>query len=803
MRRLGIGSGFMVSLGILASEMTGPFAAGTTWPGLRGPSWDGAVHEARLISGEGKPGLALGWKTPIGPGYSGVSSADGRIVTLFSQGDADVAAAFDASTGREIWRHRIAEAYKGHDGSHDGPLSSPFIDAGRVYGLGPRGHLFALDAATGKLIWVKEIAQEHGAKNPFYGFTTSPIVVDGVLIVAVGAGAGKAVAGFDPASGQLLWSAGDETIEYQSPIAATIEGALQVLAAGSKSVLGLEPRSGKVLWTHVHQGDADAMSGTSIIPVPAGEGRFLLKNKADSSSMIQVTRHGADGWQTKELWSNNAIRGSYAIPVHHEGFVYGMTGRALTCVDAATGETKWRSREPGDGFPTLIGSHLVMITKPGTLHVVAASPRAYHELARLDLFGEHAWSAVAFAGGHLYARSMGHIARIDVTSTGGVEASGGSTWVAGTRFGRSLEEVGSAAGKGAAVDAFLAGQKSFPIVEDNGSVHFIYRGKAEDVGIAGDMLGWDREDPMTRLEGTDLFHYSMRLPTDTAITYGFIVDFGAKTPDPRNPRAASGFSGEVSWFSMPGWKGPEFSGEAEKDRQGHVETIEWESAYPAGSKRSARVYLPAGYDADVSRRYPVVYFHDGKAALEQSKGDAKNALDHLTGRRIEPVIVVFIIPDQENADREMGQVDQYLEMLSKELVPRIDATFRTEPGTAARATVGVAQGASLALMSTFKKPGLFTRVSSLSAFILTADDLAGMIKPADAMPLTIYLAWGVYHLRSPYEAWDMVRANRELDALVRERGHRPTGGESRDGFGWTLWRARIGEMLAAHFPSPH
>ncbi|NIM62860.1 MAG: hypothetical protein GTO30_14805, partial [Acidobacteria bacterium] len=59
---------------------------------------------------------------------------------------------------------------------------------------------------------------------------------------------------------------------------------------------------------------------------------------------------------------------TYVTPALHEGYLYGMSGRIFTCVDAASGETKWRSRQPGDGFPTVVGDKLVVITKPGSLH---------------------------------------------------------------------------------------------------------------------------------------------------------------------------------------------------------------------------------------------------------------------------------------------------------------------------------------------------------------------------------------------------------------------------------------------------
>jgi len=787
----------MIGMSVLCGVPGTSFGAESGWPGLRGPSHDGAVRNARLFAGGDRAALALGWKRALGSGYSSVAAGDGRVVTMFASGDADVAAAFDAADGSELWRYRIGDAYKGHDGSHDGPISSPWLSGGRVYGLGPNGHLFALDAASGKVIWTKNLTEDLSAQKPHYGFATSPLLVDRVLVVEIGAGQGKAIAGFHPDDGRMLWSVGDDIISYHSPIAATIGGRVQVLAAGNKTLFGLDAASGKVLWSYAHQGDESPTGGETIVPVPAGDNRFLLLNKSDSSSMIRVTQSRGGAYEVSELWSSNSIRGTYVIPVYHDGHVYGMNGHIFTCVDAATGEIKWRSREAGDGFPTLVGGHLVIMTKPGTLGVAEASPTGYHEVARLDLFDEQSWSAVAYADGHLYARSMAHLARVDLVA-GAVEPGGSQSWIAATEFGRFLDEAGKASDKVAVIDAFLAKQKSFPIVEDTGAVHFLYRGKATDVGIVGDMIGFRREDPMTQLADTDLFHYSTRLEPDAAITYGFIVDYGKPIADPHNARPGRGLFGEVSWFAMPARRRFGFPDEVEPGRQGRLEPLEWESRVREGKKRTAQVYLPAGYDARAERRYPVIYLHDGKDALDQ--GGMKNALDHLIGATVEPLIAVFVIPDPENTDRDLGQVETYTEMVATELVPKIDERYRTIPRASARAVAGAAGGADAALFGVFKHPEMFARVASQSATMMDAAEYEGVIRSADEQPLVIYMAWGSYHLRSPHEAWDMARSNRDLWALLRKRGYRPAGGEVPEGFGWDCWRGHIDEMLTALFP---
>lgn len=787
---------------IVGGTSAGFAAAPTHWPGFRGPSYDGAVRDARLVSGDGKVALKVGWKRELGSGYSVPAVGDGRVIAMFSSGDGDFAAAFKTETGEELWRYRIEELYKGHDGSHDGPISSPLLAGGRVFGFSPRGVLFTVDAATGKAIWSKNVVAELGAKSPHYGFTSSPILVDGVLIVQTGAGAGKEIGGFKPDDGTLLWSAGDDEINYQAPITATIGGKTQVIAAGGKMLRGLDAASGKILWSYEHKGDESAMGGQKLIPVPAGENRFLLVNKEDSSTMIRVTPGDGGSYKVEDLWSSNSIRGTYVIPVYHDGYVYGASGFILTCVDAATGEPNWKSREPGDGFVTLVGGHLVILTKQGTLHVAEASPAGYNEIARTDLFEEQSWSAVAYADGHLFARSMARLARIDVVaqSTKAPAVIAANAWIGETAFGRFLAEAGKTPDKSPAIDKYLAEQKSFPIVEANGAVHFVYRGKATDVGILGDMIGDRREDPMTRLVGTDLFHYSIRLTPGSAVAYGFLVDYEKATPDPRNPRKASGMFGDVSMLAMPGWKQTEPPGQSAAANQGRLETMEFTSKVGGKEKkRTAEVYLPAGYDADPDRRYPTLYVHDGKEALE--KGDLKNVLDALIGTKASPLIAVFVVPDPENPQGEFWMVQPYVEMIATELVPKIDEKYRTVGEPRARASVGAGGGANEALACVLKHPELFGRLGSQSPFVISRVDYEKQIPAADKQPMAIYMKWGAYDMRSTREAWDTAKGNRELFELVRERGHKPIGGESPEGTGWTFWRGHTGEMITALFPA--
>ena len=152
----------VLGLGLLIVQA--PVAGGADWRGWRGPSQDGRGPDSGVF---GKTfGLEHAWSVPLGPAYSGIVVSDGRVVTMFSDGETDWLAALDAETGREVWRHKIDAAFKGPQSSDDGPRSTPLIDAGVVYGLGPRGKLLAVDLSDGHKLWATDLRGRFGSTAP-------------------------------------------------------------------------------------------------------------------------------------------------------------------------------------------------------------------------------------------------------------------------------------------------------------------------------------------------------------------------------------------------------------------------------------------------------------------------------------------------------------------------------------------------------------------------------------------------------------------------------------------------------------
>ena len=68
------------------------------WPNWRGPNHDDTIDAPGQFSDRAF-GLEIVWKKTIGAGYSGMTVAQGRLLTMFADGESDLLAAFNAKTG--------------------------------------------------------------------------------------------------------------------------------------------------------------------------------------------------------------------------------------------------------------------------------------------------------------------------------------------------------------------------------------------------------------------------------------------------------------------------------------------------------------------------------------------------------------------------------------------------------------------------------------------------------------------------------------------------------------------------------
>lgn len=789
------------------------------WAQFRGPNVDGVSPEQDVFPAGAGVGLAIGWRRDIGEGYSGISLANGLAVTMHQDDGATFVVALDAASGAEQWRFAIGPPYAGLNGSFAGPISTPLITGNAVVAMDRRGGLAGVDVSSGDLLWSVDLAAEYGSVAPFDGFGTSPILLAGTAIVQIGA-PDAAFAGFDPASGRRLWALGSDSIHFQTPVPVTLNGRRHLLAAGGTTLSGIDPATGELLWQYEHGGH-DPAGAQSMVPVVAGTGRVLLTNKHASASMVELETTGGSV-VGREIWEQRTIRNTYNVPVYHDGYLYAYSSRFLVCVDAETGERVWRSRPPGDGFLILVDGHLLIVTKRGALSVVKASPDGYEEVASLELFDDLVWTPPTFVNGSLYARSMSEIARVDIlpasrlTDAGaGGDPDAEASLVADGQFERFLAEVEAADDKAAVIDRFLEAVDQFPLIEGERRVHFIYRGPGDDLAVASDVFGLRQERWMARVPDTDVFHYSVDIDPDARVNYHFVRDY-AEILDPLNPRSTTtgiyrpemdlSFTGDdpmpVSWLSMPRWDPPaHLVPVADNARRGRLERHELQSTVLDRSL-TVDVYLPAGYDDDPTRRYPVAYYHAGNHALE--RGELQTSLDNLLGTEVRPLIAVFI-ESVSQFGVSVAHFAPYMEMWAGELVPFVDATYRTVATREGRASIGGGFPGYTALLVAFGRSDLVGKAAGITPLTLVVEapklGLQELIRTPAEQSMDLYVEWGRYDVRSPEENGDVLVVTRELLQFLTSRGYAVAGGEVPDGSGWSSWKNRTDVVLKTLFPA--
>ncbi|MCH9649345.1 MAG: PQQ-like beta-propeller repeat protein [Deltaproteobacteria bacterium] len=373
------------------------------WPGFRGAQRDGVVPGLRLATDwQVSPPQEL-WKRPIGPGWSSFSLANGLLFTQEQRGEEEIVSAYRAATGDLVWAHsdaaRFWEAMAGA-----GPRATPTLYDGKVYSFGATGILNALNASDGALLWSRNAAEDANAPTPDWGFSSSPLVVDGLVLVHTGGPDGKAVAAYSAATGEPRWFAPAGPLSYSSFHLTTLGGVRQLLILTGDGIRGLSPTDGAVLWQH----QWPVAGGARVVqPAVTADGGVLLGTGFGMGMRrLQVARTSAD-WQVTESWTSKGLKPYYNDFVVHHGSVYGFDGSILSCIDLATGERQWKGGRYGNGQMLLLPDQdlLLVLSERGFVALVEAVPSGFSEVARMEAIEGKTWNHPVIAEGVLYLRN--------------------------------------------------------------------------------------------------------------------------------------------------------------------------------------------------------------------------------------------------------------------------------------------------------------------------------------------------------------------------------------------------------------
>lgn len=367
------------------------------WPQWRGPQRDGISAESIPVWNQPPPVV---WEFPVGEGHSSVIVAEGRVFSMYKVENDEVVLCLDAKSGKELWSFRYRAPFTNAFGN--GPRSTPTWHAGKLFTLGATGDLYCLDAKTGTVVWNLNLLGRFDASNLFFGTSTSPLVVEDLLLVMAG-GMGAGVVAFESATGHVRWTSQDDRASYASPILFRGAADPQAIFLTQQGLLALRPVDGKALWRLPLVTFNDENSCT-----PLAVGDLVVGTSVSYGSVaMRVQGETAD-----QAWKSRDFSSYFSTPVAMGSEIYAVTGTPATlkCIDATTGAELWSHGPVGLLYASLLVAKdkLLLQTDTGLLLLVEPNREGYKLLCKAQGCGP-GWNHPALADGHLYLRDKAGI----------------------------------------------------------------------------------------------------------------------------------------------------------------------------------------------------------------------------------------------------------------------------------------------------------------------------------------------------------------------------------------------------------
>jgi outer membrane protein assembly factor BamB len=247
-----------------------------------------------------------------------------------------------------------------------------------------------------------DVTADTGAPQPTYGVSASPLVVADTVVVAAGGPEGRALVGYAASSGERRWSGGDGPPAYGSPVHAVLAGAAQIVVLNGAAVAAHDPRTGSVLWEFAWP--AETEKAFSPLPLP-GDRLFVSTGYGVGGKLLEVRADGQGALAVHLVWESSSLKAKFASAVHRAGSLYGLDDGILACIDAASGERRWKGGRYGHGQLLLSDDLLVVSAEDGRVALVAADPGTFVELGVFTALHGKTWNHPALAGSHLIVRN--------------------------------------------------------------------------------------------------------------------------------------------------------------------------------------------------------------------------------------------------------------------------------------------------------------------------------------------------------------------------------------------------------------
>lgn len=387
------------------------------WTEFRGPSGSG------VATGDDLPTVwsdseNVRWRAEVpGEGWACPIIVNGRvfIATAISDGEKSRESdtqwelrCYDADSGDELWT-RVAKEGKPTIGTHRANTyasETPVTDGERVIVYFGMTGVYCYDM-EGELQWQKDLGTYPLTND--WGTSSSPVLHDGMVFLQVDNEEDSFLVALDATSGEERWrQQRDEGTNWGSLVLWKNSVRTEVVANG-KTVRSYDPATGDVLWsatTGANSASSTASASGDVLVVGGSSRRAgggLIAVKAGASG--DLSAEGAEGL----LWRNSEDTPQWASPLVYDGCVYvcGGRGSIVSCLDAETGERLYRERLPDGGTfwasPFAFEGKVFCPADNGVTYVL--KPGSEFELLGTNTLEGQFWSSAAMANGSVFIRS--------------------------------------------------------------------------------------------------------------------------------------------------------------------------------------------------------------------------------------------------------------------------------------------------------------------------------------------------------------------------------------------------------------
>jgi outer membrane protein assembly factor BamB len=196
----------------------------------------------------------------------------------------------------------------------------------------------------------------------------------------------------------------------------TIGGVRQIIVVAAHRAFGVTPENGRLLWEYPWSNGYEINVAQPIVFSDRGRDLvFLSASYGQGAAVFHLTRTG-DKFEARTVWENQRMKNKFTSSVLHNGYIYGLDESILACIEAATGEQKWKGGRYGYGQIMLAGDHLIVLTEDGDLVLVKAAPERHQELASFSAIEGKTWNHPVIVGGRLLVRNIQEMAAFDISA---------------------------------------------------------------------------------------------------------------------------------------------------------------------------------------------------------------------------------------------------------------------------------------------------------------------------------------------------------------------------------------------------